>query len=58
MLGKSDDHLFLSALIALGLILFGFFVLANTGLLQLALSSDFMRFFCAGEYGLTAACSE
>ena len=40
MLGKSDDHLFLSALIALGLILFGFFVLANTGLLQLALSSD------------------
>jgi hypothetical protein len=40
VLGKSDDHLFLSALIALGLILFGFFVLANTGLLQLALSSD------------------
>ena len=40
MLGKPDDHLFLSALIILGLILFGFFMLANTGLLQLALSSD------------------
>ena len=40
MLGKSEEHLFLSALIVLGLILFGFFVLANTGLLQLALSSD------------------
>lgn len=40
MLGKSDDHLFLRALITLGLILFGFFVLANTGLLQLALTSD------------------
>lgn len=40
MLGKSEDHLFLSALIILGLILFGFFILANTGLLQMALSSD------------------
>lgn len=40
MLDKSDDHLFLSALIVLGLICFGFFVLANTGLLQLALTSD------------------
>ena len=40
MLGKSDDHLFLRALITLGLILFGFFVLANTGLLHLALTSD------------------
>ena len=40
MLGKSDEHLFLSALILLGLIFFGFFVLANTGLLQLALTSD------------------
>ena len=40
MLGKSDDHLFLRALITLGLILFGFFVLANTGLLQLAITSD------------------
>ena len=40
MLGKSDDHLFLRALITLGLIFFGFFVLANTGLLQLALTSD------------------
>ena len=40
MLNKSDEHVFLSALIVLGLILFGFFILANTGLLQLALSSD------------------
>ena len=40
MLGKSDDHLFMRALITVGLILFGFFVLANTGLLQLALTSD------------------
>ena len=40
MVNKSDDHLFLSALIVLGLIAFGFFVLANTGLLQLALTSD------------------
>lgn len=40
MLDKSDDYLFLSALIVLGLICFGFFVLANTGLLQLALTSD------------------
>ena len=36
---KSDEHVFFSALILLGLI-FGFFVLANTGLLQLALTSD------------------
>jgi biopolymer transport protein ExbB/TolQ len=40
VLDKSDDHLFLSALIVLGLICFAFFVLANTGLLQLALTSD------------------
>ena len=40
MLGKSEEHLFFSALIVTGLISFGFFVLANTGLLQLALSSD------------------
>lgn len=40
MVNKSEDHLFLSALIVLGLIAFGFFVLANTGLLQLALTSD------------------
>ena len=40
MLGKSDEHVFLSALILLGLIFFGFFLLANTGLLQLALTSD------------------
>ncbi|NCF78088.1 MAG: biopolymer transporter ExbB [Proteobacteria bacterium] len=40
VLGKSDEHVFLSALILLGLIFFGFFVLANTGLLQLALTSD------------------
>ncbi len=40
MVNKSGDHLFLSALIVLGLIAFGFFVLANTGLLQLALTSD------------------
>ncbi len=40
MLDKSDDHLFLSALIVLGLICFGFFILGNTGLLQLALASD------------------
>ena len=37
---KSDEHIFLNALIALGLIVFGFFALANTGLLQLALTSD------------------
>ncbi len=40
MLAKSDERLFLSALIVLGLILFGFFILANTGLLGLALESD------------------
>jgi hypothetical protein len=40
VLGKSEEHLFFSALIVTGLISFGFFVLANTGLLQLALSSD------------------
>jgi hypothetical protein len=40
VLAKSDERLFLSALIVLGLILFGFFVLANTGLLGLALESD------------------
>ena len=40
MLGKSDEHVFYGALILLGLIFFGFFVLANTGLLQLALTSD------------------
>jgi hypothetical protein len=40
VLDKSDDHLFLSALIVLGLVTFGFFILANTGLLQLALASD------------------
>ena len=40
MLGKSDEHVFYGALILLGLIFFGFFVLANTGLLQLALTAD------------------
>lgn len=40
MLQQSDDNVFFSALIVLGLICFGFFILANTGLLQLALTSD------------------
>ena len=39
VLGKSDEHVFYGALILLGLI-FSAFVLANTGLLQLALTSD------------------
>lgn len=40
MFQQSDDNVFFSALIVLGLICFGFFILANTGLLQLALTSD------------------
>jgi len=36
----SDQRLFLYALILLGLILFGFFLLSTTGLLALALTSD------------------
>lgn len=40
MSATSDQRLFLYALILLGLILFGFFLLSTTGLLTLALTSD------------------
>ena len=40
MSATSDQRLFLYALILLGLILFGFFLLSTTGLLALALTSD------------------
>lgn len=40
MSATSDHKLFLYALILLGLILFGFFLLSTTGLLTLALTSD------------------
>ena len=40
MSATSDQRLFLYALILLGLILFGFFLLSATGLLALALTSD------------------